>query len=150
MDILREFVKEQGIEYFYDVIDDPDGKWVFNPLRPAQSSMGQYAECATRLWLKKVILGLGRCYLELLYLHGRCLQSICRALQHRCRFCHGHGKLLIKCRKLCISTRRSFAAGGHGQGHHSTHYRRTGFDGATYRAMQFDGEGPGAFRWMIA
>ena len=31
VDILREFVKEQGIEYFYDVIDDPDGKWVFNP-----------------------------------------------------------------------------------------------------------------------
>jgi 3-isopropylmalate/(R)-2-methylmalate dehydratase large subunit len=31
VDILREFVKQQDIKYFYDVIDDPDGKWVFNP-----------------------------------------------------------------------------------------------------------------------
>jgi 3-isopropylmalate/(R)-2-methylmalate dehydratase large subunit len=30
VDILREFVKEQGITYFYDVIDDPNGHWVFN------------------------------------------------------------------------------------------------------------------------
>ena len=27
VDILREFVKEQGLPYFYDVIDDPNGKW---------------------------------------------------------------------------------------------------------------------------
>ena len=30
VDILRDFVKEQGLKYFYDVIDDPDGKWVFD------------------------------------------------------------------------------------------------------------------------
>src|SRR5690242_17051092 len=30
VDILRDFVKEQQIAYFYDVIDDPDGHWVFN------------------------------------------------------------------------------------------------------------------------
>ena len=33
VDILREFVKEQGIKYFYDVIDEPEGKWVFDPSR---------------------------------------------------------------------------------------------------------------------
>src|SRR5947209_4677343 len=31
VDILRDFVKEQGITYFYDVIDDPDGHWHFDP-----------------------------------------------------------------------------------------------------------------------
>src|ERR1700749_2243863 len=31
VDILRDFVKEQGLPYFYDVIDDPSGHWVFDP-----------------------------------------------------------------------------------------------------------------------
>src|SRR5471032_1449422 len=31
VDILRDFVKEQGIPYFYDVIDEADGHWKFDP-----------------------------------------------------------------------------------------------------------------------
>ena len=31
VDILRDFVKEQEITYFYDVIDDPHGAWHFDP-----------------------------------------------------------------------------------------------------------------------
>src|SRR5258708_17083856 len=30
VDVLREFAKEQGLPYFYHVIDDPDGHWTFN------------------------------------------------------------------------------------------------------------------------
>src|SRR3974390_2056497 len=30
VDILRDFVKEQGLPYFYDVIDDPNGHWHFD------------------------------------------------------------------------------------------------------------------------
>ena len=30
VDILRDFAKEQGLPYFYDVIDDEDGKWQFD------------------------------------------------------------------------------------------------------------------------
>src|SRR4029078_13364451 len=30
VDILRDFVREQGLKYFYDVIDDPNGHWVFD------------------------------------------------------------------------------------------------------------------------
>ena len=30
VDILREFVKEQELPYFYDVIDDPNGHWHFD------------------------------------------------------------------------------------------------------------------------
>src|SRR6185503_1404936 len=52
VDILREFVREQGIPYFYDVIDDPEGKWVFDASRgPLQRQYGsQYAGvCHTAL-----------------------------------------------------------------------------------------------------
>ena len=30
VDILREFAREQGLPYFYDVIDDPSGQWKFD------------------------------------------------------------------------------------------------------------------------
>src|ERR1700676_5728425 len=30
VDVLREFAKEQGIPWFYDVIDDPNGHWKFD------------------------------------------------------------------------------------------------------------------------
>src|SRR3974390_1928148 len=30
VDILRDFVKEQNLPYSYDVIDDPEGHWVFD------------------------------------------------------------------------------------------------------------------------
>jgi 3-isopropylmalate/(R)-2-methylmalate dehydratase large subunit len=33
VDILREFVREQSLPYFYDVIDDPAGTWKFDPTR---------------------------------------------------------------------------------------------------------------------
>src|SRR5260370_36633976 len=33
VDILRDFVKEQGLTYFYDVIDDPNGHWIFDKSR---------------------------------------------------------------------------------------------------------------------
>ena len=31
VDILREFVREQNLPYFYDVIDDANGTWKFDP-----------------------------------------------------------------------------------------------------------------------
>ena len=38
VDILRDFVREQGLPYFYDVIDDPNGHWhVRRRARPAQA-----------------------------------------------------------------------------------------------------------------
>ena len=30
VDALREFAREQGLPYFYDVIDDPSGQWKFD------------------------------------------------------------------------------------------------------------------------
>ena len=31
VDLLRQFAKEQQLPYFYDVIDDPNGSWKFDP-----------------------------------------------------------------------------------------------------------------------
>ena len=40
VDILRDFVQEQGLPYFYDVIDDPNGHWIFDASqRPAQAAV---------------------------------------------------------------------------------------------------------------
>ena len=33
VDILRDFAREQGLPYFYDVIDDPNGHWHFDASR---------------------------------------------------------------------------------------------------------------------
>ena len=33
VDILRDFVREQQLPYFYDVIDDPEGHWTFDAAR---------------------------------------------------------------------------------------------------------------------
>src|SRR5258708_3108590 len=33
VDILRDFVREQSLPYFYDVIDDAQGHWVFDPTK---------------------------------------------------------------------------------------------------------------------
>src|SRR5215207_3811070 len=30
VDILRDFAREQGLQYFYDVIDDANGQWHFD------------------------------------------------------------------------------------------------------------------------
>src|SRR6187455_2178445 len=35
VDILRDFSKEQELPYFYDVIDDPNGHWVYDASRGA-------------------------------------------------------------------------------------------------------------------
>src|SRR5256885_4539759 len=48
VDILRDFVKEQGIPYFYDVIDDKNGHWVFDPAKGALNR--QYGSDYARGW----------------------------------------------------------------------------------------------------
>ena len=48
VDILRDFVKEQGITYFYDVIDDPAGHWVFDAAKAASSSRAEARPSTSR------------------------------------------------------------------------------------------------------
>jgi len=147
VDILREFVKEQDIPYFYDVIDDPDGKWVFDPQKgdlKRQYGLRYAGVCHTALPAKG---------------HTRPGEILFGTDSHTCMagafnqfatgigntdagFVMGTGKLLIK-----VPETMHFRL--EGQLHPGVMAKdiilqaigEIGFDGATYRALQFDGPG---------
>ena len=130
VDILREFVKEQGITYFYDVIDDPNGHWVFDP------SQG-HAQAPARVALRRRVPhgaaakgphppGRGVVRDRLAYLHGRGVQRIRhRHRQHRCGVRPGHGQIAAQSAgNDAFPARRQIAAGRHGQGYYPALHRR--------------------------
>jgi 3-isopropylmalate/(R)-2-methylmalate dehydratase large subunit len=148
VDILRDFVREQGLKYFYDVIDDPNGHWHFD------ASQGQLKRqygssfagvCHTALPAKG---------------HTRPGEILLGTDSHTCMagafgefatgigntdagFVLGTGKLLLK----VPETMRFWLEGKLQRGVMAKDVilhciGDIGFDGATYRAMQF--EGPGA------
>ena len=150
VDILREFVKEQGIEYFYDVIDDPEGHWRFDASKG--QLLRQYGSkytgvCHTTLPLKG---------------HTRPGEILFGTDSHTCTagafnqfatgigntdagFILGTGKLLIK----VPETMRFYLDGALPLGVMAKDVilhliGEIGFDGATYRAMQFEGPGVNA------
>lgn len=147
VDILREFVREQGIRYFYDVIDDPEGQWRFDTSRGVtRRQYGQrYAGvCHTALPQKG---------------HTRPGEILFGTDSHTCMagafnqfatgigntdagFVLGTGKLLLK-----VPETMHFALEGELQPGVMAKdvilyvIGEIGFDGATYRALQFDGSG---------
>jgi 3-isopropylmalate/(R)-2-methylmalate dehydratase large subunit len=147
VDILRDFVKEQGLPYFYDVIDDPDGHWVFDPSKGMLSR--QYGEryagvCHTALPQKG---------------HTRPGEILFGTDSHTCMagafnefatgigntdagFVMGTGKLLIKVPEtMHFRLEGSLQPGVMAKDVILHCIGEIGFDGATYRAMQFDGSG---------
>jgi len=147
VDILREFVGEQGIKYFYDVIDDPAGKWVFN------TSQGNYRRQFGNNFA-------GVCHTALAARgHTRPGEVLLGTDSHTCMagafgefatgigntdagFVFGTGKLLLK----VPETMRFWFDGQLQRGVMGKDIilhiiGEIGFDGATYRAMQFDGPG---------
>jgi 3-isopropylmalate/(R)-2-methylmalate dehydratase large subunit len=148
VDILRDFVNEQGLPYFYDVIDDMNGHWKFDSARGQLKR--QHGEkfagvCHTALPWKG---------------HTRPGEILFGTDSHTCMagafgefatgigntdagFILGTGKLLIK----VPETMRFFLEGKMSRGVMAKDVilhviGDIGFDGATYRAMQW--EGPGA------
>jgi 3-isopropylmalate/(R)-2-methylmalate dehydratase large subunit len=148
VDILREFAKEQHLPYFYDVIDDPEGSWKFDAnrgqLRRQYGSRYQ-----------------GVCHAALPRLgHARPGEILFGTDSHTCMagafgefasgigntdagFILGTGKLLVK----VPETMRFYLEGELPPGVMAKDVilwviGDIGFDGATYRAMQW--EGPGA------
>src|SRR5438128_1982695 len=147
VDILRDFVKEQGLRYFYDVIDDPNGHWLFDATKgmlKRQYGSHYAGVCHTALPQKG---------------HTRPGEILFGTDSHTCMagafnqfatgigntdagFVLGTGKLLLKVPetmhfRLEGQMRRGVMAKDiilHCIG-------EIGFDGATYRAMQFDGSG---------
>ena len=147
VDILREFVKEQDIPYFYDVIDDPNGHWVFDPSKgDLQRQYGsRYAGvCHTALPQKG---------------HTRPGEILFGTDSHTCMagafnefatgigntdagFVMGTGKLLIKVPEtMHFRLEGELQSGVMAKDIILHAIGEIGFDGATYRAMQFDGPG---------
>jgi 3-isopropylmalate/(R)-2-methylmalate dehydratase large subunit len=148
VDILRDFVREQGLKYFYDVIDDPNGHWHFDASQgqlKRQYGSGFAGVCHTALPAKG---------------HTRPGEILLGTDSHTCMagafgefatgigntdagFVLGTGKLLLK----VPETMRFWLEGQLQRGVMAKDIilhviGEIGFDGATYRAMQF--EGPGA------
>jgi 3-isopropylmalate/(R)-2-methylmalate dehydratase large subunit len=145
VDILRDFVKEQGIAYFYDVIDDPNGHWRFDPSKgPLQRQYGSHyaGVCHTALPEKG---------------HTRPGEILFGTDSHTCMagafnefatgigntdagFVLGTGKLLLKVPETMHFRLEGKLAPGVMAKDIILHcIGEIGFDGATYRAMQFDG-----------
>src|SRR5438034_26557 len=147
VDVLREFVKEQHVEYFYDVIDDANGHWVFDSSKgPLSRQYGsRYAGvCHTALPQKG---------------HTRPGEILFGTDSHTCMagafnqfatgigntdagFVMGTGKLLIKVPETMHFRLEGKLQRGVMAKDIILHcIGEIGFDGATYRAMQFDGPG---------
>ena len=147
VDILREFVGQQQIKYFYDVIDDPTGKWVFNTSQGnARRQFGEHyaGVCHTALAARghtrpgEVLLGTDS-HTCMAGAFGEFATGIGNT---DAGFVFGTGKLLLK----VPETMRFWFDGQLQRGVMGKDIilhiiGEIGFDGATYRAMQFDGPG---------
>src|SRR5260370_5841149 len=153
VDILRDFAHEQELPYFYDVIDDPNGRWKFDATQGQLKK--QYGKSYT-----------GVCHTTLPWKgHTRPGEILFGTDSHTCMagafnqfatgigntdagFILGTGKLLVK----VPETMRFFLEGELPVGVMAKDVilhviGDIGFDGATYRAMQW--EGPGAHSLSI-
>ena len=147
VDILRDFSREQGLPYFYDVIDDPNGQWHFDASKGVLNKQygSRYAGvCHTALPQKG---------------HTRPGEILFGTDSHTCMagafnefatgigntdagFVMGTGKLLIKVPETMHFRLEGALQPGVMAKDVILHcIGEIGFDGATYRAMQFDGPG---------
>jgi len=147
VDLLREFVREQGIRYFYDVIDDPQGTWKFDAARgPHQRQHGaRYAGvCHTALPQKghtrpgEVLFGTD----SHTCMAGAFNQFATGIGNTDAGFVMGTGRLLLKVPETMRFRLEGRLQPGVMAKDIILHLiGEIGFDGATYRAMQFEGPG---------
>jgi 3-isopropylmalate/(R)-2-methylmalate dehydratase large subunit len=147
VDILREFAKEQGLPYFYDVIDDPNGQWHFDPSRghlKRQYGSRYAGVCHTALPAKghtrpgEVLFGTD----SHTCMAGAFNQFATGIGNTDAGFVMGTGKLLIKVPETMHFRLEGRLQPGVMAKDVILHcIGEIGFDGATYRAMQFDGPG---------
>jgi len=150
VDILRDFVREQGLPYFYDVIDDPNGHWQFDASKGQlkQQWSGNYTGvCHTTLPLKghlrpgEVLVGTD----SHTCMAGAFNQFATGIGNTDAGFVLGTGKILLK----VPESMRFFLEGEMRPGVMAKDVilhviGDIGFDGATYRAMQWEGPGVNA------
>lgn len=147
VDILREFVKEQDLPYFYDVIDDPDGNWVFDKEKgylKKQYGSNYAGVCHTALPQKghirpgEVLFGTD----SHTCMAGAFNQFATGIGNTDAGFVMGTGKLLLKVPETMHFRLEGELQPGVMAKDIILHcIGEIGFDGATYRAMQFDGPG---------
>jgi 3-isopropylmalate/(R)-2-methylmalate dehydratase large subunit len=147
VDILREFVADQGIRFFYDVIDDDDGTWRFDPAKSL--SLPQYGERYA-----------GVCHIALPEKgHTRPGEVLVGTDSHTCTagafgefatgigntdaaFVMGTGKILLRVPEtMCFTLEGEMPEWVMAKDIILHIIGQIGFDGATYKAMQFGGEG---------
>lgn len=147
VNLLREFVREQNLPYFYDVIDDPNGTWQFDAAkgnRLRQFGTRYAGVCHSALPQKG---------------HTRPGEVLFGTDSHTCTagafnefatgigntdagFVMGTGKLLLKVPETMHFRLEGRLQPGVMAKDIILHIiGEIGFDGATYRAMQFDGPG---------
>jgi 3-isopropylmalate/(R)-2-methylmalate dehydratase large subunit len=150
VDILRDFVREQGIKYFYDVIDDPNGKWIFDAERgPALKQYGArfagvcHAALAERGHVRpgEILLGTD----SHTCMAGAFNQFASGIGNTDAGFVLGAGRILLK----TPPTLRFILEGELGPGVMAKDVilqiiGMIGFDGATYKAMEYGGPGVAA------
>jgi 3-isopropylmalate/(R)-2-methylmalate dehydratase large subunit len=147
VDILREFANEQQLEYFYDVIDDPKGQWRFDAVKgQGQRQFGNRYS--------------GVCHSSLAQKgHNRPGEVLFGTDSHTCQsgafnqfatgigntdagFIMGTGKLLIKVPEtMRFALEGALPRGVMGKDIILNLIGEIGSDGATYRALQFEGPG---------
>ena len=147
VDILREFAKAQGLPYFYDVIDDEDGKWQFDSSQGLLKRQygSRYAGVCHAAPPQKGHLRPG----EILFgtdshtcMAGAFNQFATGIGNTDAGFVMGTGKLLIKVPETMHFRLEGEMQPGVMAKDIILHViGEIGFDGATYRAMQFDGPG---------
>lgn len=147
VDILRDFVREQRLPYFYDVIDDENGHWHFDP------SKGQHQRQHGSRYT-------GVCHTTLPWKgHTRPGEILFGTDSHTCMagafnefatgigntdagFILGTGKLLIKVpESMRFRLEGEMPAAVMAKDVILHVIGEIGFDGATYRAMQWEGPG---------
>jgi 3-isopropylmalate/(R)-2-methylmalate dehydratase large subunit len=147
VDILREFAWEQQLPYFYDVIDDPNGHWTFDAakgLLKRQYGSNYAGVCHTALPQKghtrpgEVLFGTD----SHTCMAGAFNQFATGIGNTDAGFVMGTGKLLLKVPETMHFRLEGKLTSGVMAKDVILHIiGEIGFDGATYRAMQFDGPG---------
>src|SRR5882724_3971048 len=147
VDILRDFAREQELPYFYDVIDDPNGHWKFDAQQgqlKKQYGKNYTGVCHTKLpWKGHTRPG------EILFgtdshtcMAGAFNQFATGIGNTDAGFILGTGKLLIKVPETMHFRLEGKLQPGVMAKDIILHcIGEIGFDGATYRALQFDGPG---------
>jgi 3-isopropylmalate/(R)-2-methylmalate dehydratase large subunit len=147
VDILRDFAQEQSLPYFYDVIDKGDEKWQFDPSKGLLKRQygSRYAGVCHAALPQKGHLRPG----EILFgtdshtcMAGAFNQFATGIGNTDAGFVMGTGKLLIKVPEtMHFRLEGEMQTGVMAKDIILHVIGEIGFDGATYRAMQFDGPG---------